>query len=119
MIRSALLGRLVVSGTMGVFLAVMASPAQAALMSVSTTAPTIDGADIAQLVGGQTANNDYTAIWSDRPRQGQSFTTTSGAWIYQLQAITLKHNYSPIPPPPGPPLALGPSGSACWMPAIT
>lgn len=68
--------------------------AQAALMSVSTTAPTVDGADIAQLTGGQTANNDYTAIWFNRPRQGQSFTTSSTPGIYELRAITLKHNWS-------------------------
>ncbi|MDW8038329.1 MAG: hypothetical protein RMI90_09835 [Thermoguttaceae bacterium] len=90
-----LLRQLILLGTIGAILAGGPPMAQAALMSVSTTAPTVDGADIAQLVGGQTANNDYTAIWYDRPRQGQSFTTATSAWIYQLQAITLKHNYSP------------------------
>jgi len=94
--RTSLVGRMgPVAGWLSVIGLLGASGiAQAALMSVSTTAPTIDGFDVAQLVGGQTANNDYTAIWSDRPRQGQSFTTGTAVPIYELQAITLKHNYS-------------------------
>ncbi|HOM16992.1 MAG TPA: hypothetical protein PLQ00_06655, partial [Thermoguttaceae bacterium] len=40
---------------------------QGAIMQVSQTAPTVDGADIAQLVGGQDLGGDQGHIWSNRP----------------------------------------------------
>ena len=62
---------------------------QAALMSVSTTAPTVDGADIAQLVGHTDPGGDSGHVWSNRPNQGQSFTTGSHAPGYNLTSVTM------------------------------
>ncbi len=69
------------------------SPAMAATVTISTTAPTIDGADIANLSGGSDAggsgNNGH--MWSNRPHQGQSFITGSNTGGYQLNAVTLQN----------------------------
>ena len=49
-----------------------------AVMTVSTTAPTTGADDIFNLTSnGANPNNSTTAIWSDQPGQGQSFTTLS------------------------------------------
>jgi len=71
----------------------MAQTASAALMSISATAPTINGADIAMLnVTGQSdAGGDQGHIWSNRPIQGQSFTTGSNTTGYDLSSITLRN----------------------------
>lgn len=65
--------------------------AQGAIMLVSQTAPTVDGADIAQLVGGQDLGGNQGHIWSDRPVQGQTFTTGSFPGGYTLKAVTLQN----------------------------
>ncbi len=70
-------------------LAVGCAPAFAATMSVSTTAPTVDGADIAQLVGTSDAGGDQGHFWSNRPDQGQTFTTGPNAAGYSLSAVSL------------------------------
>jgi len=67
------------------------SQAEGAIMSVSQTAPTVDGADIAQLVGGQDLGGDQGHIWSNRPVQGQTFTTGSYPGGYTLKAVTLQN----------------------------
>lgn len=65
--------------------------AQAAIMQVSQTPPTVDGADIAQLAGGQDLGGDQGHIWGDRPVQGQTFTTGSYPGGYTLFAVTLQN----------------------------
>lgn len=65
--------------------------AQAAVISVSSSAPTVDGADIAQLSGSTDAGGDQGHVWSNRPLHGQSFTTGSFAGGYTLNAVTLKN----------------------------
>ena len=49
----------------------------AATVSVSTTAPTVDGADIANDSGASDADGsgDWGHMWSNRPHQGQTFVT--------------------------------------------
>jgi len=49
--------------------------ANAATISVSTTAPTVDGSDQANLV----ASTGGLSIYGDRPVQGQTFTTSADA----------------------------------------
>ena len=66
------------------------SPALAATISISSTAPTVDGADIANLTGGTDAGGDQGHIWGNRPLQGQSFTTGSNAGGYQINSVTLR-----------------------------
>lgn len=65
-----------------------AANTQAALMTVSNTAPIVNGADIAQLVGGTDLGGDEGHVWSNRPIQGQTFTTLSSPGGYSLSAIT-------------------------------
>lgn len=61
----------------------LTSAAHSAVLSVSTTAPTVDGLDIANLV----APTGSTLIYSDRPVQGQTFTT--GGTAGSLTALTV------------------------------
>ena len=69
--------------------------AGAATVTVSSTAPTVDGADIANDSGASDAGGDQGHMWSNRPHQGQSFTTGSNAGGYQLNAVTLKSISNP------------------------
>lgn len=71
--------------------AVMSFSAGAATVTVSSTAPTVDNADIANDSGASDAGGNNGHIWSNRPHQGQSFTTGSNAGGYQLNAVTLKN----------------------------
>jgi len=75
-------------------IAASAQPASAALIyGSSATAPTVDGADIAQLTGGGTLTGGDEANWIfglDRPAQGQTFTTGSNALGYDLDAVTIQ-----------------------------
>lgn len=64
---------------------------QAATVSISTTAPTVDGADIANDNGAADAGGDQGHIWFNRPLQGQTFVTGSSAGGYQLNAVTMKN----------------------------
>ena len=70
--------------------AVMSFSAGAATVTVSSTAPTVDNADIANDSGASDAGGDQGHLWSNRPHQGQSFTTGSNAGGYQLSSVTLK-----------------------------
>ena len=72
----------------------LAAVSEAAVVSVSATAPTVDGADIAQLVGNRDAGGDSGHLWSNRPWHGQSFTTGSHPAGYGLNAVTLKNRNS-------------------------
>jgi len=77
-------------------LASIAATAQAgftAVMTDSTSAPTVGPSDIADLsTNGSFDNNANTAIWSDKPGQGQSFTTLSNPGGYELDSVTLGIN---------------------------
>jgi len=55
--------------------ATVAASSNAATISVSTVAPTSDGADVANLV----ASSGADPIYGDRPSQGQTFTTSADA----------------------------------------
>jgi hypothetical protein len=59
----------------------------AATMTVSASAPTVNGADIAQLVATD-ADWGSTSMWGDRPARGQTFTTGSDVGGYTLNSIT-------------------------------
>ena len=70
------------------------STADAALLTVSGMAPTVDHADIANLGGaelmGEDLNGATSDVYGDAPAQGQLFTTGSNADGYNLHAITLR-----------------------------
>ena len=68
------------------------SSVMAATVTVSTTAPTVNGADIANLTGTSdaNANGDHGHLWNNRPHQGQSFTTGSNVGGYQINSVTLR-----------------------------
>jgi hypothetical protein len=72
----------------------LAGPLRAAITySSSSTAPTITGADIANLAGGFALTGSDEANWIfglDRPSQGQTFTTGSNPAGYDLDAITIQ-----------------------------
>ncbi|MCG8584288.1 MAG: hypothetical protein MI757_06210, partial [Pirellulales bacterium] len=90
----------------------IAAPIQAATLSWSASAPTVDGADIANFTGSSTdagnvqgGDDGATYVAHDRPALGQTFTTGSNALGYDLNAISLQHVlYDPLDPPdpPGP-----------------
>ncbi|MFK7870657.1 MAG: VPLPA-CTERM sorting domain-containing protein [Roseobacter sp.] len=69
----------------------------AATITVSKITPTVDGADIALLPTDTTTvrfeNNDTTAIWFDRPDQGQSFTTGSNSAGYTMSGFSFAQRY--------------------------
>ncbi len=69
----------------------LAGSANAATVSVSASAPTVDNADIANDSGADDAGGDQGHMWSNRPHQGQSFTTSTNIGGYQLNAVTLKN----------------------------
>jgi alpha-N-arabinofuranosidase len=59
----------------------------------SSTAPPVDGADIANLAGGGALTGGDDAIWIfglDRPSQGQTFTTGPNPAGYDLDAVTIQ-----------------------------
>lgn len=69
----------------------MAGAANAALVvSVSSTAPTVDGADIANLAQVNLYDDfQSSVIWGDRPARGQTFST-GDAISYTLSAVTFQ-----------------------------
>jgi len=85
--------------TLGLTLA-LPSALQAATTSWSATAPTVDGADIANFLGVSAdadnilgGDDAATYIAANRPAQGQTFTTGNDIG-YSLNAVTLQHvNY--------------------------
>jgi hypothetical protein len=66
---------------------------QAATITISASAPTVDGADIAETTGTLVDNNDY--IWFNQPNRGQTFTTLSNASGYDLSAFSF-YNIAPF-----------------------
>ncbi|MCB1130060.1 MAG: hypothetical protein KDN05_02960, partial [Verrucomicrobiae bacterium] len=77
----------------------LASSSNAATLAWSTTAPAVDGADIANFVGTSSdatningGDDQQTYIAGGRPEQGQTFTTgVNGGNGFSLSAITLQH----------------------------
>lgn len=63
---------------------------QAAVITLSSSAPTVDEADIAQLLGGASLSADNGDVWGGRPAMGQSFTTGDHAQGYTLDAFSFK-----------------------------
>jgi len=82
---------------------IFSSSSRGATVSWSVTAPTTDGADIANFIGTSAdadnilgGDDNGTYIAANRPPQGQTFTTGSNADGYELHAVTLQHvDYSP------------------------
>jgi len=94
--------QLVLPVSLGVALA-LAPSSRAATTSWSASAPTVDGADIANFVGvsADTDNllggdDNATYVAANRPAQGQTFTTAGNLLGYNLNAVTLQHvGYDP------------------------
>jgi len=59
-------------------------------ITLSSSAPTVDEADIAQLTGGTGHAADEGDVWGDRPAMGQSFTTGANAQGYTLDKVSFK-----------------------------
>ena len=101
-----MLRHLVVSGAFAIAALVFASSAGAGSLSSSPFAPAIDNADIAMLntVGafdpantGCCGDGNGGHIWSNRPVQGQTFTT-GGSGPYFLNAVTLQNEENTFNP---------------------
>ena len=77
----------------GLALTATSLTSNAGLITVSDLTPTIDGADIAMLnaIGQSDPGGNEGHIWSNRPAQGQSFTTGSNFAGYWLNSITLQN----------------------------
>jgi len=74
-----------------IVLVTLGGTAEAAVLAKSSTAPTVDLFDLAQLTGAADIGGDEGHIWSNRPVQGQTFTTLGNPDGYFLNAITLKN----------------------------
>ena len=66
-------------------------PSLAGTVTIDPTPPTVDAADIAQLTGASDAGGDQGHLWSNRPHQGQSFTTGPDPSGYFLTSVTLQN----------------------------
>jgi len=75
----------------GVLLAMTAAASVASTITVSATAPAVNGADIIQYAGDRDAGGDAGHFWGDRPWHGQTFTTGGDPNGYTLNAVTLKN----------------------------
>jgi len=81
---------------------VVSFPAVAGVILVSATVPGIDGADIANLspkgpdAGAFDPGGNEGHIWSNRPIQGQTFTTGSYMGGYTLSSVTLQNQQNNI-----------------------
>ena len=84
-------------------ISIIATSLQAATISLSSTAPTVDGSDIAQLsdsgldvfgVSGFTSVGDDSGdagdVWGGRGAMGQTITTLSNADGYSLDSFSIK-----------------------------
>ena len=67
-------------------------PANGAI-TISSTAPTLDGADQGNMVW---VTSDSDLYWTDRPNPGQSFTTGSHSGGYSLSAFSFQLNSSRV-----------------------
>ena len=68
----------------------------AATILVSSSAPPINDADIANDNGSSDAGGDQGHVWSDRPHQGQSFITGPNPTGYELKAVTMKNRNNTV-----------------------
>jgi hypothetical protein len=76
----------------------LACNATAGVITISPTTPTVDDADIAMLnsVGQFDPGGNDGHIWSNRPVQGQTFTTGSNSSGYTLNSITLQNEENTV-----------------------
>lgn len=74
-----------------IFLLAACGTSQAATMSVSSSAPTSNGADIAAATN-IVSTSDY--IWFNNPARGQTFTTASNTTGYDLSAFSFYNSTS-------------------------
>ncbi|MFT5412861.1 MAG: hypothetical protein ACI9NC_005613, partial [Verrucomicrobiales bacterium] len=72
-------------------LAVCLYSASAATVTISGSSPVVNEADIANDNGASDAGGDQGHVWSNRPHQGQSFTTGADTGGYLLKAVTFKN----------------------------
>jgi len=78
------------------------SLSEAGTISVSSTVPTIDGDDIANLAnpgpgaGAFDPGGNEGHIWHNRPIQGQTFTTLGNPGGYRLSSVTLQNEENTI-----------------------
>jgi hypothetical protein len=64
---------------------------RATLITISATAPTVDGADIANLdLSAVIDDFQSSIIWGDRPARGQTFMTGTSSGGYELDGITVQ-----------------------------
>ncbi|MDA7882572.1 hypothetical protein N9A94_09745 [Akkermansiaceae bacterium] len=71
--------------------AILCGLSSAATIPVASTAPAVDGADISNDNGVDDVGGDQGHMWSNRPHQGQTFTTGSNIGGYQLTVVTMKN----------------------------
>ena len=76
--------------TLSAALAITANFAPAGTMTVDSAPPATDNADIASLSGTVDIGGNTGHTWSNRPRQGQTFTTGSSPGGYFFDAYTLR-----------------------------
>ena len=67
-------------------------------VSVASTAPVVDGAGVAMLnaAGRFDPGGDQGHVWSNRPVQGQTFTTPANPGGYLLHSVTLQNEENSI-----------------------
>jgi hypothetical protein len=80
-----------------VALGALGSQATAATLTASSAAPVVNGADIANLnsVGEFDPGGPTGHIWSDRPIQGQTFTTAAGGPFF-LNSVSLQNEENTV-----------------------
>ena len=66
-------------------------------ITASPTAPSVDGADIANLMSPIANDFQSSFIWPDRPARGQSFLTGNSAGDFTLDAITVQASELALP----------------------
>lgn len=90
------MSRILRSCSAGLFTLALTGGAMAGTVTLSTSAPTTDADDISNLVPTTTDvnvnNGDFDSVYvfSDRPAQGQTFTTGGNAAGYTLSAVTIQ-----------------------------
>ena len=71
------------------------APAQAVTISANAAAPTVNGADIANL-GSSFSSFQSSFEWPDRPARGQTFTTGANALGYTFDALTVQSDFAAL-----------------------
>jgi hypothetical protein len=94
MCRKSLLLKFAIVFSAGVCFGTTQGIAEAAVMTINTTAPTVDGADIALLPGATTTTEGNFAenlVFHDVAYHGQTFTTGSNPTGYTMSGMSALH----------------------------